>query len=235
MTELARWNVTVDDSAGTPLAHTPPGVFFRLAAQVIGERAAPAPLLALLKHPYAAGGRDRGQFVRLARYLERRILRGPRLAVGLGAGAALGIAGALFQRAASNPLVTPDVLGITTAAGAGTALARLSGLPPALGALAGLPWRDHLVWAATEVCYFVAVWLYLRALEDVAAALPARWYGAFLVLRLLGLSWLAVATARRALRRPAVSAVDAALRREDDDAAGPMAMRRDAVVVRYDR
>ncbi|HEX2115991.1 MAG TPA: double-strand break repair protein AddB [Alphaproteobacteria bacterium] len=80
--ELARWNIAVDDSAGTPLAHTPPGVFFRLVAQVIAERAAPAPLLALLKHPYAAGTYERAHFLRLARYLERRILRGPRLAGG---------------------------------------------------------------------------------------------------------------------------------------------------------
>jgi ATP-dependent helicase/nuclease subunit B len=83
--ELARWNVAVDDSAGTPLVQTPPGVFFRLAAQVIGEGAAPAPLLALLKHPYAAGKQERSQFVRLARYLERRVLRGPRLAGGFSA------------------------------------------------------------------------------------------------------------------------------------------------------
>jgi ATP-dependent helicase/nuclease subunit B len=80
--ELARWNVAVDDSAGTPLAHTPPGVFFRLVAEVIAERAAPAPLLALLKHPYAAGAHERGRFLQLARYLERRVLRGPRLAGG---------------------------------------------------------------------------------------------------------------------------------------------------------
>lgn len=80
--ELARWNITVDDSAGVPLAHTTPGVFFRLVAQVIAESAAPAPLLALLKHPFAAGGRDRGEFLRLTRYLERRVVRGPRPAPG---------------------------------------------------------------------------------------------------------------------------------------------------------
>jgi ATP-dependent helicase/nuclease subunit B len=80
--ELARWNVAVDDSAGTPLAHTPAGVFFRLVADVMVERAAPAPLLALLKHPYAAGRYERAAFLRLTRYLERRVLRGPRLASG---------------------------------------------------------------------------------------------------------------------------------------------------------
>ena len=80
--ELARWNVAVDDSAGQPLSHTGPGVFFRLIAQAIGERAAPAPLLALLKHPLAAGGMRRSEFLAHTRYLERRVLRGPRPAPG---------------------------------------------------------------------------------------------------------------------------------------------------------
>jgi ATP-dependent helicase/nuclease subunit B len=80
--ELARWNVAVDDSAGVPLSHTAPGVFLRLIAQVAGERAAPAPLLALLKHPLSAGGIKRTAFLAHARYLERRVLRGPRPAAG---------------------------------------------------------------------------------------------------------------------------------------------------------
>ncbi|WP_313566206.1 glycosyltransferase family 87 protein [Mobilicoccus sp.] len=104
-----------------------------------------------------------------------------------------------------------------------------------LVALAGLPWRDHLVWAATEICYFVAVWLYLGGLDDVTAALPASWYGVFLVLRVGGLLWLAAAATRQAMTRAPHSALDAALGREDDDAAGPMHARRDAVVVRYER
>src|SRR5262249_59377106 len=54
--ELRRWNIEIDDSAGRPLATTPPAVFLRLAAALIAERAAPAALLALLKHPLAAAG-----------------------------------------------------------------------------------------------------------------------------------------------------------------------------------
>jgi ATP-dependent helicase/nuclease subunit B len=80
--ELARWNIVVDDSAGVPLSHTVPGVFFRLIAQTIGEGTAPVPLLALLKHPLAAGGLSRSTFLAQARYLERRVLRGPRPAHG---------------------------------------------------------------------------------------------------------------------------------------------------------
>jgi ATP-dependent helicase/nuclease subunit B len=80
--ELARWDIAVDDSAGRPLSHTTPGVFFRLVAQAVGEHAAPAPLLALLKHPLAAGGMPRADFLSYARYVERRVLRGPRPAPG---------------------------------------------------------------------------------------------------------------------------------------------------------
>lgn len=48
-------------------------------------------------------------------------LRGPRLVVALGAGAALGISGALFQSVTRNPLGSPDVVGVSAGAGAGAA------------------------------------------------------------------------------------------------------------------
>ncbi|MCY9784542.1 iron chelate uptake ABC transporter family permease subunit [Nocardiopsis sp. EMB25] len=70
--------------------------------------------------------------------LER--LRGPRLAVALGAGAALGIAGALFQSVTRNPLGSPDVIGLGAGAGAGAAVTALllpGAVPVPLGALAG--------------------------------------------------------------------------------------------------
>lgn len=149
----------------------------------------------------------------------------------LGAGTLLALAAPARPRVGEIALVVVVLVLVT-----GKALPPQSSLwLVPLVALAGLPWRDHLVWAATEVCYFVAVWLYLGGLDDVAASLPTGWYGAFLVLRLAGLLWLAHAATRQALRRPAHSAVDLGLHREDDDAAGPMAGRRDAVVVRYER
>ena len=70
--------------------------------------------------------------------LER--LRGPRLAVAIGTGAALGIAGALFQSVTRNPLGSPDVIGLGAGAGAGAALVALvlpGVVPVPLGALAG--------------------------------------------------------------------------------------------------
>jgi iron-siderophore transport system permease protein len=49
-------------------------------------------------------------------------LRMPRALVGLIAGVALGISGALTQSIARNPLASPDVLGITSGAGVGAVL-----------------------------------------------------------------------------------------------------------------
>ncbi|NUS63157.1 MAG: iron chelate uptake ABC transporter family permease subunit, partial [Saccharothrix sp.] len=46
-------------------------------------------------------------------------LRLPRALTGVFVGAALGVAGAVFQSIARNPLASPDVLGVTWGAGAG--------------------------------------------------------------------------------------------------------------------
>ncbi len=80
--ELRRWDIEIDDSAGTPLGDTPPGTFLRLTAEMVAARLAPVPLLAALKHPLAAGGLSAGAFRAKARQLERKILRGPRPAPG---------------------------------------------------------------------------------------------------------------------------------------------------------
>jgi ATP-dependent helicase/nuclease subunit B len=80
--ELRRWNVEVDDSAGTPLGETPAGTFLRLTAEMIAARLAPLSLLAALKHPLAAGGLPEGAFRARVRALERLVLRGPRPAPG---------------------------------------------------------------------------------------------------------------------------------------------------------
>ncbi|WP_394358104.1 FecCD family ABC transporter permease [Nocardiopsis akebiae] len=82
--------------------------------------------------------------------LER--LRGPRLAVAAGTGAALGLAGALFQSVTRNPLGSPDVIGLAAGAGAGAAFAALvlpGVLPVPLGALAGAALAMVVVTAVT--------------------------------------------------------------------------------------
>lgn len=81
--ELRRWDIEVDDSAGTPLLLTGPGVFLRLVAAAVAEDFAPVPLLALLKHPLAAAGAVPGDLRRRARRLDRAVLRGPRPTPGL--------------------------------------------------------------------------------------------------------------------------------------------------------
>jgi len=70
--------------------------------------------------------------------LER--LRGPRVLVAVGAGAALAVAGTLFQTVTRNPLASPDIIGITAGAGAGAAAASLfwpGTVPVPVGAVAG--------------------------------------------------------------------------------------------------
>jgi ATP-dependent helicase/nuclease subunit B len=80
--ELRRWGIEIDDSAGKPLSLTPPAVFLRLSAAMIAERAAPAALLALLKHPLAACGLKPVACRAFARQLDID-LRGPRPRAGL--------------------------------------------------------------------------------------------------------------------------------------------------------
>jgi ATP-dependent helicase/nuclease subunit B len=80
---LKRFGITADDSAGEPLAATPPAVFLRLLARAAREDYAPLPLLALLKHPLAIGNMVPQAFRDMARRLETHALRGPRPPPGL--------------------------------------------------------------------------------------------------------------------------------------------------------
>ena len=81
-TELKRWDIDIDDSAGTPLDRTEPVTFLRLIAAAAVEDLAPVPLLALLSHPLTAAGLDPAACRRLARTLNRHVLRGARPAPG---------------------------------------------------------------------------------------------------------------------------------------------------------
>lgn len=77
------------------------------------------------------------------------VLRGPRLFVGIAAGAAFGVAGALLQTVTRNPLGSPDVIGLTGGASAGAAAVALVWpgiLPVPLGALLGALVAVGLVW-----------------------------------------------------------------------------------------
>ncbi len=87
---LPRHGIVADDSAGETLSETPPAVFLRLLARAVAESLAPVPLLALLKHPFAAAGLSPAACRRLARALEVATLRGPRPLPGL-AGLRIGV------------------------------------------------------------------------------------------------------------------------------------------------
>jgi ATP-dependent helicase/nuclease subunit B len=81
--ELRRFGVVADDSAGEPLAETPPAVFLRLLTRAIAEELAPVPLLALLKHPLAAAGLTPAACRAQARAMELAGMRGPRPGPGI--------------------------------------------------------------------------------------------------------------------------------------------------------
>ncbi|MFY7835966.1 MAG: double-strand break repair protein AddB [Novosphingobium sp.] len=79
---LARWNVVADDTAGRPLPLTAAGRVLLQLAELVAERAAPVPLLALLGHPLVQAGEGRAVWLERVRQLDL-LLRGPRPGPGL--------------------------------------------------------------------------------------------------------------------------------------------------------
>ena len=75
---LGQWGIAIDDSAGVPLSATAPASFLSHVGETVAAAWAPIPLLAVLKHPLAAGGQPPGAFRAAARALEIAVLRGPR-------------------------------------------------------------------------------------------------------------------------------------------------------------
>jgi uncharacterized membrane protein len=98
-----------------------------------------------------------------------------------------------------------------------------------LAALARPRWRDHLVWAAAEATYFVAVWLYVAAGSTADRALPATWYGVITLVRIAGLLWLVSCVVRDVLYADGDPVRAAG---EDDPLGGPVSGAPDALVVR---
>ena len=81
--ELRRWNIEIDDSAGQPLADTPPATLLRCLVATVDRGFAPVELLALLKHPLCSLGLARPALLNGARRLDRKVLRGLRPTPGL--------------------------------------------------------------------------------------------------------------------------------------------------------
>ncbi len=74
---LIRWNILVDDTAGSPLILSIPARFLLLIIRVVQEDASPHALRALFKHPFSTAGLPRAEFTHLANLFEEQILRGP--------------------------------------------------------------------------------------------------------------------------------------------------------------
>lgn len=74
--ELRRWQIDIDDSAGQPLADTPPATLLRALVAAVDSGFAPVDLLALLKHPLCTLGLARAELLDAARRLDRKCLRG---------------------------------------------------------------------------------------------------------------------------------------------------------------
>ena len=170
-TDLLRYGVVADDSAGEALADSPPAVFLRLLARAVAEGLAPVALLALLKHPFAAAGLAPAACRAAARAMELACLRGPRPRRGL----------AGLRRALDRARAEPDAIAL---------LARLEAcLEPALRidtavevapalALAALIEAGERLAATDELPGPARLWageegeaLAIR-LSDVQAALP---------------------------------------------------------------
>ncbi|MFC7455709.1 FecCD family ABC transporter permease [Brachybacterium sp. GCM10030267] len=116
--------------------------------------------------------------------LER--LRGPRLLVGIGAGLAFGLAGALFQTVTRNPLGSPDVIGLGSGAGAGVALGTLlaPGLVPApVGAVLGAGVAITLVYVSTGLGFTSPARVIITGIGVNAMALAVTQYVVAVALR----------------------------------------------------
>jgi ATP-dependent helicase/nuclease subunit B len=151
-TDLLRYGVVADDSAGEALVDAPPTVFLRLLARAVAEGLAPVALLALLKHPLAAAGLPPTVCRSAARSLEQACLRGPRPQRGVaGLRRALGRAGADTTLLARLEACLEPALRIDTAVEVAPALAfaALIEASERLAATDELPGPSRL-WAGEE-------------------------------------------------------------------------------------
>ena len=108
---------------------------------------------------------------------------------GLAVAAALAVV--VSRRRPRPPLADVALVGLVVA------LVTAPALPPGSAlwlvpfvALAGVPWRDHLLWAGAEVVHLVAFFAWTAAATDPAHGLPAGWYALALGLRLVAVGRL---------------------------------------------
>ncbi|MFN3260498.1 MAG: double-strand break repair protein AddB [Pikeienuella sp.] len=112
--ELSRWGVAPDMAAGRPLGLTPAGVFARLVARLLSRPFDQAALLALLKHPLAGAGEERGALRAAVSRLELKGLRRRQVALRLRSVAAVA-AEMVKEGEGEAPLAAPALLPVLAA------------------------------------------------------------------------------------------------------------------------
>lgn len=82
--ELRRWDISIDDSAGRPLAGTRAGIFLRALLDAVDRRFAPVALLSLVKNDFCRLGMEPDEKQDALSLLERHALHGLAPSPGLG-------------------------------------------------------------------------------------------------------------------------------------------------------
>src|SRR5674476_793047 len=77
-----------------------------------------------------------------------------------------------------------------------------------LVALIGMQWRDHLIWAAFQSTYFVALWPYIAGLSKPDRGLPKGLYALLLMLRLAAMLFVVTQVWRVARSRAPAAEAD---------------------------
>ncbi|WP_297970142.1 double-strand break repair protein AddB, partial [uncultured Amaricoccus sp.] len=175
--ELDRWSLIPDDSAGRPLALTPPGVLLRRLAALPGERLTPEDLLVLLKHPLVnSAPAARTPHLRLTARLERRRLRGkapwidwPDLAAWAEAEAGDAPAWIAWLQTTLAPLATAETAPLAACVARHRAAAEALAAGPAAAPL-------HALWEQDAGAQARALLDALAAESDAAAPLDAHGY-----------------------------------------------------------
>src|SRR5690606_25311076 len=81
--ELQRFDIIVDDAAGTPLFHAPAGRLARQVLNLVTSQCNPVDLIALLRNRAAQFGLEREAVARLAGKIDMALLRGQRPGPGM--------------------------------------------------------------------------------------------------------------------------------------------------------
>ena len=149
-------------------------------------------------------------------------LRLPRVLAGIGVGVALGLAGALTQSVARNPLASPDLLGFTDGAAAGAVTLIVLGRPG--GPLAGEATRGNVSLAALAGALAAGVLVHLLAWRRGVDRLRLILVGVMVAEVLSGVvSWMLVRADLTAANQ-AVLWLTGSLQGRSWDQVGPMAV-----------